>query len=140
MCIRDSMIQYDMIRTMLRLLPMYVLLLQHYCKITINLKTLFRGFLNRVLIRTSSCSYILRCWLCCFSMGRILLSCSVLTLTGLTLIRVSVVISHAIKREETRHEKVKTSLNVAMPIYQGVYGHFRYDGGLALQRRRNKGR
>ena len=35
---------------------------------------------------------------CCFFVGRMLLSCLVPTLTGLTLIGVSVVVSHATKR------------------------------------------
>ena len=38
---------------------------------------------------------------------------------------------------------MKTNSNGPMPMYPGVYGHFvisRYDGGLTLQRRRNKAR
>ena len=62
---------------------------------------------------------------CCFSVGCMLLSCLIPTLTGLTLIGVSVVVSHAKKRRR---------FTQAFMVISG------YDGGLALQRRRNKAR
>ena len=61
---------------------------------------------------------------CSFSVGRMMLTCLVLTLTGFTLIGVSVVVSYAIKRWESRHWTVETNLNGPMPTYSGVYGHF----------------
>ena len=61
---------------------------------------------------------------CCFPVGRMLLSCLVPTLTGLTLVGVSVVVLHAIKRRKLAIQTVQTNLNGPLPMYPGVYGHF----------------